>query len=83
MAVYVSSPSPAQLVEGEILTGTIDDTSGRLTASGTYQSSDFTTGTWVSNSISMPSDNSIFFSASLTNQTTGNCLIAIEYVGFK
>lgn len=66
-----------------ILTGTIDDTSGRLTASGTYQSSDFTTGTWDSNSISMPSDNSIFFSASLTNQTTGDCLIAIEYVGFK
>lgn len=66
-----------------ILTGKIDDTSGRLTASGTYESSDFTSGTWVVANISKPSANSIFFKADLVNQTDDNCSIAIEYVGFK
>lgn len=66
-----------------VLTGKIDDTSGRLLASGTYESSDFKSGTWVVGNISKPSDNSIFFNADLVNQTDGDCPIAIEYVGFK
>lgn len=65
------------------LTGTIDDTSTNLTGAGTYQSSDFSSGTWELDKISMPSENAIFFNIDLNKTTNGNCLITLEYLGFK
>ena len=64
------------------LIGTVDDSSGILTASGTYQSSDFSSGTWALDEISMPSQNSIYFNVNLI-KASNNCLIALEYLGFK
>ena len=64
------------------LIGTVDDASGILTASGTYQSNDFSSGTWTLDEISKPSQNSIYFNVNLI-KASNNCLITLEYLGFK
>lgn len=64
------------------LTGQLDDTTGVLSASGTYEASDFTSGTWTIAEFKQPNPAAISFSAIFYNNTS-QCAFEILYVGLK
>jgi hypothetical protein len=63
------------------MTGDLSDTTGELKGSGTYQSSDFTNGTWTIDKVLQPSETTIFISGQLIDVTNDNCIINFEYIG--
>jgi hypothetical protein len=60
-----------------ILTGTIDDSTGVLNIAGTYQGSDFTTGTWTINKLIVPATGAFYSSIKLS----GKCPIVLDVFG--
>lgn len=63
------------------MTGDLNDSMGQLQGSGTYQSSDFTNGTWTISKILQPSETTVFISGQLVDATNDNCTIDFEYIG--
>lgn len=63
------------------LTGDLNDSIGELRGVGSYQSSDFTNGTWEINKVLRPSESTIFISGQLIDATNANCTIDFEYIG--
>src|SRR5690606_10778891 len=64
-----------------LMTGSVDDSSGILTASGTYQSSDFTSGEWSIDQVFSPYEGVILFSINFSGECTGTAEISGFYRG--